>query len=185
MSRALPLRAFSSTPSPPLPQTTIYTGPFTGVTLRLKRVSIFSATVGSIGLPWLIYVTEKTAMAASAVGGTAMLAAVGSTLLLNYCTNPYVHSITKSSSDNTLTITQANMLGMRKQTSVCMDTQCIRPDQEKGTNLRPFCNFIGNGQPFYIHGEVFDDKKILKKLLGRKLTESEMVGRAGDKGRSR
>ena len=95
LSRALPLRAFSSTPSPPLPQTTIYTGPFTGVTLRLKRVSIFSATVGSIGLPWLIYVTEKTAMAASAVGGTAMLAAVGSTLLLNYCTNPYVHSITR------------------------------------------------------------------------------------------
>ena len=144
----------------------IYEGPFSSVVLRLKCVSIISATVGSIGLPLLITYTEKTALAAGAVGGTAMIAAVGSTLLLNYCTNPYVHRIEQNKETNTLNVTSANMLGIRFETLVKIPDDLVPAAKAGGGFMRPFCNFIGAGVPFYVHGELLNDKKLARKILG-------------------
>ena len=108
-----------------------------------------------------------------AVSGTALLAAAGSTVLLNYCVTPYVHEITKEGEN--FTAMTANLFGMRTTTQFNLD-QVVTPTDAKLS--RPFCNFVANGTPMYIHGELFNDKAILKKLLLRPLTKSEQEGRS-------
>ena len=70
----------SSSPIKPASEPIVlYIGPFSGLTLRLKRVSIFTATVGLIGMPLLLYLQTGTVplIGQLAVTGTAILAAVG------------------------------------------------------------------------------------------------------------
>ena len=54
-----------------------------------------TAFTGTFGMPALVYLHTGTvpAVGQAAVGGTALLAAVGSTVLLNFCVSPYVHTI--------------------------------------------------------------------------------------------
>jgi len=82
--------------------------------------------------------------------GTALLAAAGSTVLLNYCVTPYVHSIT-TVDDSNYTAMTANLFGMRTTTDFTLD-QVMSLDAAKLN--RPFANFVANGTPMYIHGEV-------------------------------
>jgi hypothetical protein len=135
-----------------------------------------TATIGLFGMPLLVYLNtgEVPLGGQVAVSGTALLAAAGSTVLLNYCVTPYVHSITKSG--DSFSAVTANLFGMRTTTPFMLD-QVVTPKDAKLS--RPFCNFVANGVPMYIHGELFDDKAILKKLLLRPLTKSEQEGRSG------
>jgi hypothetical protein len=119
-----------------------------------------------------------------AVSGTATLAAVGSTVLLNYCVTPYVHTLTSETTTSetgtattTYTATTATMYGTRKATSFTSDE--VVSVAAAGTS-RPFCNFVAAGVPMYVHGELFNDKKLLKRLLQRQLTKQEQEGRAGE-----
>eukprot|EP00520_Triparma_pacifica_P020000 CAMPEP_0118653906 /NCGR_PEP_ID=MMETSP0785-20121206/12082_1 /TAXON_ID=91992 /ORGANISM="Bolidomonas pacifica, Strain CCMP 1866" /LENGTH=124 /DNA_ID=CAMNT_0006546483 /DNA_START=283 /DNA_END=654 /DNA_ORIENTATION=- len=124
-------------------------------------------------MPLLVYLNtgEVPIGGQVAVSGTALLAAAGSTVLLNYCVTPYVHKITKTGDD--YTATTANLFGMRTTTDFTLD-QVVNPTDAKLS--RPFCNFVANGTPMYIHGELFNDKATLKKLLQRPLTKSEQEG---------
>ena len=49
------VRFGSTTDSSSVPPATVYTGPFAGVTLRLKRVSVMTASIGLFGMPLLVY----------------------------------------------------------------------------------------------------------------------------------
>jgi hypothetical protein len=40
--------------------------------------------------------------------------------------------------------------------------------------LRPFVTFEANGRLYFVHGETFDDKELLKRLVGRPLKPSEL-----------
>jgi len=171
-----PFRTFSSAPAPPTIKD-IYEGPFAGTTLRLKRVSVMTATIGLFGMPLLVYLNTGTPlMGTLAVSGTATLAAVGSTVLLNYCVTPYVHTIT-TTDDEMYTATTATMYGTRKQTDFALADVV---GTAKAKSSRPFCNFTAKDTPMYIHPEIFNDKNLLKQLLQRPLTKPEMEGRAGD-----
>ena len=120
-----------------------------------------------------------------AVSGVAALAAVGSTILLSYCVSPYVHDLTVQKNEKgevLYTATTGNMFGMRTKTTFPLKS-CI--ELEKSGMKRPFCNVIVNGgdKALFIHGELFDDKNLLKRLLLRNLTKSETEGRSGDHGK--
>jgi hypothetical protein len=39
--------------------------------------------------------------------------------------------------------------------------------------LRPFVSFWVGRTPYFVHGSVFEDKALLRKLLGRPLTDAE------------
>uniref|UniRef100_A0A7S3Q9W9 Uncharacterized protein n=1 Tax=Chaetoceros debilis TaxID=122233 RepID=A0A7S3Q9W9_9STRA len=72
----------------------IYEGPFASLSLRLKRISFTSACASIAGIPLLF--TLQTNIPPSgqiAVGGTAILAACGSTAALNFCFGPYVEKL--------------------------------------------------------------------------------------------
>ncbi len=175
------MRHLSSSTDSETAKEVIYQSPFAPVTLRLKRVSIVTAALGLVGMPALVALNSGSvpALGQLAVGGTASLAAVGSTMLLNFCVTPYVHEMTKEGdSDPLFTATTANMLGMLVKTE--FKPADVTSMVESGSS-RPFVNFFANGKPMYIHGELFDDKLLLKQLLKRPLTKSEIEGRAGDK----
>jgi hypothetical protein len=39
--------------------------------------------------------------------------------------------------------------------------------------LRPFVSFWAGRRPYFVHGSVFADKPLLRKLLGRPLKDTE------------
>ncbi|GMH67895.1 hypothetical protein TL16_g08522, partial [Triparma laevis f. inornata] len=161
----------SSSPNPILK----YIGPFSSLTHRLKRVSLLTATFG-ISLPITSLLTSSTvpAIGQIAVTGTALTTAVGSTLLLNYCVSPYVHKLEKVNENDYSAVT-VNMFAQKMSTTFTLD------QIELSDSLnRPFCNFIANGMPMYVHGELLNDKKLLKSLMKRNLTKSEIEGRSDD-----
>ena len=53
--------------------------------------------------------------------------------------------------------------------------QCTPP-----VSTRPFCNFVAAGIPMYVHGELLNDKKLLKGMVKRELTKEEREGRSDD-----
>lgn len=72
----------------------VYEGPFANLALRLKRISITSAVASIIGAPSiLIFGSNLPISGQLAVGGTAILAACGSTAALSFCFSPYIHTL--------------------------------------------------------------------------------------------
>jgi hypothetical protein len=80
-----------------------------------------------------------------AVSGTATLAAVGSTLLLNYCVTPYVHELREVG--GSYEATTATMWGTRMNTKFGLDEVV---GVAKANTSRPFCNFLAAGKPLYM-----------------------------------
>lgn len=72
----------------------IYEGPFAKLALRLKRISITSAVASIIGVPAIMFWGSNLPLSGQlAVGGTAIMAACGSTLALDFCFSPYIHQL--------------------------------------------------------------------------------------------
>ena len=58
------------------------------------------------------------------------------------------------------------MLGLRVSTTFNLsDVQ----DLQVSKNSRPFANVLVKGVPLYFHGELFNDKELLKQLFKRQL----------------
>ena len=140
----------------------LYEGPFAQLSLRLKRVSVSTAALGVVGLPLLmaLHGGDVPATGQLAVGGTAMMAAAGSTVALSFCFSPYVHKLERVD-DTQIKATTANILGMRVET-----TFDPSKDVGKAAGSRPFCNFTAKGLPMYIHPEMVYDDELRLQLIG-------------------
>ncbi|CAM9331760.1 unnamed protein product [Choristocarpus tenellus] len=136
-----------------------------------------------------------------AVAGTAMAAAVGSTILLNACVRPYVHALseifpidgvnkgvtkgeesgenvgeggeegTKRDGADTSRRFRAEGLDLLSR-PVVSEFQLDEVEPQPNA-MRPFVSFQAKGNYYYIQGESFKDKGLLRQLLGRPLKESE------------
>ena len=143
----------------------LYEGPFASLTLKLKRISLTSAVVAIFGLPALsfFYGGDVPAAGQLAVIGTAGITAVGSTVLLGYCFSPYVHTLERvDGNQNLFRIVTRDILARRVE-SIFDPTTDVSPPQ---SNNRPFCNFMVNGLPFYVHPELINDYKLRVQLVG-------------------
>ena len=47
-------------------------------------------------------------------------------------------------------------------------------------NMRPFCNFMLEGKPFYVHPELINDDKLRAQLVGEPPQEPDMKIRKDD-----
>mmetsp|Transcript_20327 Transcript_20327/g.41220 ORF Transcript_20327/g.41220 Transcript_20327/m.41220 type:complete len:268 (-) Transcript_20327:199-1002(-) len=151
----------------------LYEGPFAALSLRLKRVSITSAAVSLFGVPLLVALHGGDVPAAGqmAVGGSAILAATGSTVALSYCFSPYVHtlesiSVAEEEGANVapgelVKATTRNILAMKVETVFDPSKDITYP-----SNNRPFCNFAAKGVPMYVHAEMIHNEKLRTQLLG-------------------
>ena len=143
--------------------TILYEGPFAQLSLRLKRVSVTTAALGVVGMPLLmaLHGGDVPATGQLAVGGTAILAAAGSTVALSFCFSPYVHKLERVD-DTQVKATTANILGMRVET-----TFDLSKDVGKAAGSRPFCNFTAKGLPMYVHPEMVYDDDLRLQLIGK------------------
>ena len=140
----------------------LYEGPFAQLSLRLKRVSVTTAALGVVGMPLLmaLHGGDVPATGQLAVGGTAIMAAAGSTVALSFCFSPYVHKLERVD-DTQIKATTANILGMRVETTFDPSR-----DVGKAAGSRPFCNFTAKGLPMYVHPEMVYDDELRLQLIG-------------------
>jgi hypothetical protein len=162
----------------------VYEAPFSALTTRLKAVSLGSAALGAFGIPILIhlYSGDVPAIGQYALGGSTMLAACGSTVGINFCFAPYVHTLEmvpvrkcqgKIESVNEINCRPAqhqlvkatwrNFLLLKRET---VFDPYVDVSEYKG--IRPFCNFMAKGIPLFIHAELLLDDELRKQLLGEK-----------------
>ena len=81
--------------------TLVYEGSLASTLKTIKMVSVTSCAVGMVGMPALMMLNDTVPLAGrAAITGTAMVAAVGSTALLNYCTKPYVCELWRVDGDD-------------------------------------------------------------------------------------
>ena len=73
----------------------LYEGPFADLALKLKVVSVTSAALGIVGIPILmsLHTGEVPPIGQIAVGGSAMLGAVGSTVAMSFVFSPYISKL--------------------------------------------------------------------------------------------
>lgn len=175
---------------------TLYEGPFASLTLRLKRISLTSAVVGIVGLPALSLFYGSTASVPPtgqlAVIATAGITAIGSTAILSYCFSPYVHSLerlpsnnndmtseydekkdkaTNSTNNHLVRIITRDLLSRRVETTFDPTIDVYPPPKN---NTRPFCNFMVNGLPFYVHPEMVHDQSLRVQLVGEEEPQKEV-----------
>jgi len=153
-----------------------YEGPFAGISTRLKAVSITSAVVGALGVPTLVYMYsgDISHLGQFAVGGTATMAACGSTVLVHFFFTPYVHTLERVNMQETgnesdaepdkkelIKATWRNLFVVKQETvfDPLIDTSPYNGN-------RPFCNFFVKGIPLYVHPELIMDDTLRKNLLG-------------------
>jgi hypothetical protein len=168
----------------------LYEGPFASLALRLKLVSITSAGLALVGIPLLISMhTGDVPLAGQlAVGGSAMVGAVGSTVAMSFVFSPYVTKLERvpvrlchakqdddsgSKQDVTehaaqewlLKATTRNMLAMKVETVFDPET-----DIASYSGIRPFANFTAKGVPMYVHPDLILDDELRAKLVGEQET---------------
>lgn len=160
-------------------QTLIYEGPFGSLTLKLKRLSLFSAVIAIVGLPSLSFLYGTGSVPAPgqlAVIATASITAVGSTALLSYCFSPYIHTMEQLEQDrNLLRATTRDILA--REVVTVFDPKDVTASTN---NARPFCNFMLGGRPFYVHPELVNDDKLRAQLVGEPPQEQDKKIRKDD-----
>merc|ERR1712008_245612 len=114
-----------------------------------------------------------------AVGGTAMVAACGSTVALSFCFSPYVHILESTppshnnDDDNSTMMLRAvtrNILAREVETVFDPATDVLHD-----TKNRPFCNFVAKGVPMYVHKELIADQKLYTQLLGKPMQSDDEI----------
>lgn len=115
--------------------------------------------------------SEKAAnlTAQAAVGGTALLAAVGSTVALHYCFSPYVHTLTILPSKHNDERNSYQIKALTKNLLTQSVETIFDPklDVQHSDITRPFCNFLAKGVPMYVHKELIQDPELYTLLLGK------------------
>jgi hypothetical protein len=162
--------------------TFIYNGPYAMLTTRLQAITLLSTTMGAVGLPILlnIYSGDISDLGQYAIAGTPMLAALGSTVTINFCFVPYVHTLEmvpvrkchgkiesgeeiacRPAQHQLVKATWRNFLLMKQET---VFDPAVDVSEYKG--IRPFCNFLAKGVPLFVHGELLLNDELRKQLLG-------------------
>lgn len=160
----------------------LYQGPFSDLALRLKVISVTSAALGIVGIPLLItlHTGDVPPVGQIAVGGSAMLGAVGSTVAMSFVFSPYVTTLERvpirqchfkdydsqqpeqrAAQEWLLKATTRNILAMKVETIFDPKT-----DVQRYSGIRPFCNFVAKGVPLYVHPFLILDDELRTELVG-------------------
>ena len=132
----------------------IYEGPLNAAVKRIRLVSLTTLAT-SLMLPPMALIFKSSAtvslMGKVAVGGTAMVAGVGSTAALHFCTLPFVFEMSRQG--DVITATRMDILARRTTFEFGVDDIKREP-----TTLRPFVTFEAAGESFFVTKSGFADE---------------------------
>jgi hypothetical protein len=124
----------------------IYEGPLNAAVKRIRLVSLTTLAT-SLMLPPMALIFKSSAtvslMGKVAVGGTAMVAGVGSTAALHFCTLPFVFEMSREG--DRIVATRMDILARRTTFEFGVDDIKREP-----TTLRPFVTFEADGESFFV-----------------------------------
>ena len=132
----------------------IYEGPLNAAVKRIRLVSLTTLAT-SLMLPPMALIFKSSAtvslMGKVAVGGTAMVAGVGSTAALHFCTLPFVFEMSREG--DVITATRMDILARRKTFEFG-----VADIKREPTTLRPFVTFEAGGESFFVTKSGFADE---------------------------
>ena len=132
----------------------IYEGPLNAAVKRIRLVSLTTLAT-SLMLPPMALIFKSSAtvslMGKVAVGGTAMVAGVGSTAALHFCTLPFVFEMSREG--DRIVATRMDILA-RRVTHEFREADVKR----EPTTLRPFVTFEAAGESFFVTKSGFADE---------------------------
>jgi hypothetical protein len=164
----------------------LYEGPLSGITTRLKIVSITTASGSMLGIPYLImtHSGDLHLMGQLAVGGAAMFGGTASTFLLNFFFGPYVHTLERvpvrncqtsnniisdeQHSNNNHCAAQAYLIKATTRNLLCQKIETVfdpATDVTPYKGTRPFANFVAKDKIFFVHGDMLLDRTLRGQLL--------------------
>eukprot|EP00937_MAST-01D_sp_MAST-1D-sp2_P006655 g6655.t1 len=173
----------------------VYVGPLCKPIRYLKRVSVLTCTSSLIAAPLLLYVGSDNVPLAGqiAFSGLVLLAGLGSTWLLHFFTSGYVHALYRAlpagaEGVKTKGADSAGMISARLLTFFAQPTT-VRFRLAGGTvplvdHWNPLVSFdarlldeagaeTGATKRLYVEGQCFEDKRLLRQLMGRDLEPDE------------
>jgi len=176
----------------------IYEAPLAASIKSLKRVSVTTALLSLAIPPAVIFGGAGNVPLSGQIAITAvtMIASLGSTSAIHFLFSPYVLSLSVVSAeeeggkgeteaaeseaavelpelnnDSVLEAKTLTLLGGEQASSFVVKDV---PGGKVPGSSRPFVNFAtSSGRPYFVHASVFENKRLLSRLLGRPLRDDE------------
>ena len=172
----------------------IYEAPLAAPIKSLKKVSVTTAMLSLAIPPAVVFQGSESVPLSGQIAITAvtLLASLGSTSAIHFLFSPYVLSMARvnstpdessttgppgKSGDQTFEVNTMTLFASEQTSTFKLSEARPTPSSTK----RPFVSFIGAGKPLFVHGSVFEDKGLLRKLLGRPLKETEKAKKLDEK----
>mmetsp|Transcript_46273 Transcript_46273/g.93401 ORF Transcript_46273/g.93401 Transcript_46273/m.93401 type:complete len:210 (-) Transcript_46273:272-901(-) len=167
----------------------IYEAPLASSIKSLKRVSVTTALLSLAIPPAVIFGGSENVPISGQIAITAvtLLASLGSTSAIHYLFSPYILSMShvcgeaaseesesvvpELNNDSVLEAKTLTLLGGEQANLIHIKD--VPPGGIK-KSMRPFVNFAtSSGKPYFVHASVFENKRLLSRLLGRPLRDDE------------
>lgn len=139
----------------------IHTAPLKGAVRAIKIFSLCTAAAALCGSPVLVWFGNQSVPAAArvAISSIVMLAGLSTTAILHWLLKGYIMRLHYDNSSQVVAVDTLSVLA-RKKTTEFHISEAKPPPSTIG-----FHTFQANGKSFFLHTDVFEDKKLLSALL--------------------
>ena len=160
----LQLRKHCSSAKDPSPENEfqlIYTAPLKGAMRAIKIFSLCTAVAALVGSPVLVWFGNQSVPAAArvAISSIVMLAGLSTTAILHWLLRGYILRLHYHRNSQVVAVDTLSVLARKKRMEFHI-SEVKPPPSTIG-----FHTFQANGKSFFLHTEVFEDKKLLSALL--------------------
>lgn len=140
----------------------MYTGPLKGAMRAVKVFSLSTAVAAFFGGPILVWLGNPSVplVGRVAISTIVMLAGVTTTAVLHWLLKGYVIQLYYNEKSQTVAAYTLSLTAQKKRNEFHIS--------EAGPphNVTSFSAFKARGKGYFIHTEVFENKKLLSALLG-------------------
>ena len=140
----------------------VYTAPLKGAVRAIKIFSLTTAITALFGAPVLVWFGNPTVPVAAriAISSLVVLAGISTTAILHWLVKGYIIKLHYAELSQTVGVDTLTIFACRKHQEFHI-SECGPPSQGIGFNT-----FRARGRSYFLHTEVFQDKKLLSALLG-------------------
>ena len=140
----------------------VYTAPLKGAVKAVKVFSLTTAVLALLGSPILVWMGNPSVPVAGriAISTVVVLAGVSTTALLHWLVKGYIMQLHYNDKSQMAAAYTLSVLGRQRRNEFHIS------DARPPTSMTGFSTFQAKSKSYFMHTEVFEDKKLLSALLG-------------------
>ena len=140
----------------------VYTGPLKGAVRAVKVFSLSTCVLALMGTPVLVVLGNPgvPVPARVAMGSLVLLVGVSTTAVLHWLCKGYITRLFYDKHSHTVAAYTVSLFGLNKK-NVFEVEECGPPSQ-----LSAFSTFQARKHSYFVHTDVFEDRKLLLGLQG-------------------